>query len=63
MAAAILCNPPNETIIVTKNLRVCNDCHTFTKFLNKYLNQKIIVRDANRFHYFDNGKCSCNDYW
>jgi hypothetical protein len=25
--------------------------------------RKIIVRDANCFHHFENGLCSCRDYW
>ncbi|KAG9447360.1 hypothetical protein H6P81_013488 [Aristolochia fimbriata] len=48
---------------VTKNLRVCNDCHSALKFVSYTEKRKIIVRDANRFHHFENGLCSCNDYW
>jgi hypothetical protein len=22
-----------------------------------------MVRDANRFHHFQDGECSCRDYW
>ncbi|KAL3517620.1 hypothetical protein ACH5RR_020209 [Cinchona calisaya] len=50
-------------IRITKNLRVCGDCHTFTKLTSKYLEQEIIVRDANRFHHFRDGICSCGDFW
>lgn len=50
-------------IRITKNLRVCDDCHTFSKFVSKYFEREIIVRDANRFHHFDCGVCSCGDFW
>ncbi|XP_076894809.1 pentatricopeptide repeat-containing protein At3g63370, chloroplastic-like [Bidens hawaiensis] len=50
-------------IYVTKNLRVCDDCHTFSKLVSKYFDREIIVRDTNRFHHFGFGVCSCKDMW
>nr|XP_043611257.1 putative pentatricopeptide repeat-containing protein At3g49142 [Erigeron canadensis] len=50
-------------IRITKNLRVCEDCHIAVKFISKIVKRKIIVRDANRFHHFKDGVCSCGDYW
>ncbi|XP_050212807.1 pentatricopeptide repeat-containing protein At4g13650 [Mercurialis annua] len=50
-------------IRVIKNLRVCNDCHTWIKFISKISNRIIVVRDAYRFHHFEGGNCSCKDYW
>eukprot|EP01018_Ginkgo_biloba_P006883 Gb_03551 [translate_table: standard] len=59
-----LINTCSETPIrITKNLRVCGDCHSATKFISRIVGRTIIVRDANRFHHFKNGKCSCGDYW
>ncbi|XVF05443.1 hypothetical protein REPUB_Repub05bG0172700 [Reevesia pubescens] len=52
-----------ETIRITKNLRLCEDCHSFTKLISKFANKEILVRDVNRFHHFQNGVCSCGDYW
>ncbi|GFP92904.1 pentatricopeptide repeat-containing protein at5g66520 [Phtheirospermum japonicum] len=52
-----------ETIRVTKNLRVCRDCHQASKMISEVYDREIIVRDRNRFHYFRGGVCSCNDYW
>ncbi|XP_022730970.1 pentatricopeptide repeat-containing protein At3g46790, chloroplastic-like [Durio zibethinus] len=52
-----------ETIRITKNLRLCEDCHSFTKFISKFANKEILVRDVNRIHHFQNGVCSCGDYW
>ncbi|ONK57373.1 uncharacterized protein A4U43_C10F19420, partial [Asparagus officinalis] len=59
----IISTPPGTTIRVTKNLRVCVDCHTATKFISKIVGREIVVRDTNRFHHFRDGKCSCGDYW
>uniref|UniRef100_A0A7N0UU04 DYW domain-containing protein n=1 Tax=Kalanchoe fedtschenkoi TaxID=63787 RepID=A0A7N0UU04_KALFE len=50
-------------IHVFKNLRVCNDCHNWIKFVSVVSSRIIVVRDAYRFHHFEGGKCSCKDYW
>ncbi|KAF5195958.1 Pentatricopeptide repeat-containing protein [Thalictrum thalictroides] len=63
IAFGILNTPPGTTIRVTKNLRVCNDCHIATKFISKIEERDIIVRDVKRFHHFKDGSCSCGDYW
>ncbi|KAF6163480.1 hypothetical protein GIB67_029329 [Kingdonia uniflora] len=55
--------PHGATLRVVKNLRVCRDCHSFTKFVSKAFNREIIVRDRVRFHHFKDGICSCKDYW
>ncbi|XP_015886774.3 putative pentatricopeptide repeat-containing protein At3g15130 [Ziziphus jujuba] len=52
-----------RTIRVFKNLRVCGDCHSFIKGLSKVSKLVFLVRDANRFHKFADGLCSCGDYW
>ncbi|XP_057848023.2 pentatricopeptide repeat-containing protein At2g03880, mitochondrial isoform X2 [Cryptomeria japonica] len=63
MAFGLLYTSPGTTIRVVKNLRVCHNCHTATKFISKIIAREIIVRDANRFHHFKDGLCSCGDYW
>jgi DYW family of nucleic acid deaminases len=61
---ALLSTPnKNDEIIMHKNLRVCHDCHEALKLISNLEDRKFIIRDANRFHHFDKGKCSCNDYW
>ncbi|KAG0454984.1 hypothetical protein HPP92_024276 [Vanilla planifolia] len=55
--------PTRAMIRITKNLRVCKDCHLATKLISKVYEREIIVRDRNRFHHFKDGCCSCNDYW
>lgn len=63
IAFGILSLGEGKTIFVTKNLRVCGDCHTAIKYMTLVRNRCIIVRDANRFHHFKNGQCSCGDFW
>jgi hypothetical protein len=54
---------PGSPHRIRKNLRVCEDCHSSTKFISKIVGRAIMVRDANRFHHFEDGVCSCMDYW
>ncbi|GMH19626.1 hypothetical protein Nepgr_021467 [Nepenthes gracilis] len=60
---AIINTRPSTAIRVTKNIRVCGDCHNAIKVISKITEREIIVRDTNRFHHFQNGACSCGDYW
>eukprot|EP01018_Ginkgo_biloba_P031290 Gb_27322 [translate_table: standard] len=63
IAFGLINTSPRIPIHITKNLRICDDCHSATKFISKIIGRKIIVRDANRFHHFKDGLCSCADYW
>ncbi|KAL8269143.1 hypothetical protein R6Q59_000455 [Mikania micrantha] len=63
IAFGLLFVPEGMPIRVVKNLRVCGDCHTATKFISKITNREILVRDAVRFHLFKDGTCSCGDFW
>ncbi|CAI0384340.1 unnamed protein product [Linum tenue] len=60
---ALLSLPDGIPIRVMKNLRVCSDCHNWIKFISRISNREIVVRDAYRFHHFENGNCSCKDFW
>ncbi|CAN8252538.1 unnamed protein product [Cochlearia groenlandica] len=59
----LIATPPKTAIRIFKNLRVCSDCHSVTKFISRITEREIIVRDSNRFHHFKDGVCSCGDYW
>lgn len=63
IAFALLKTPPGTPIRIVKNLRVCIDCHSATKFISKVYKREIVVRDRNRFHRFRDGICSCRDFW
>ncbi|KAG0483408.1 hypothetical protein HPP92_011492 [Vanilla planifolia] len=63
VAFGLLKSAPGVAIRVVKNLRVCGDCHTVLKLISSISQREIVVRDANRFHHFDGGHCSCGDFW
>ncbi|KAL6184432.1 hypothetical protein ACLB2K_045833 [Fragaria x ananassa] len=63
LAYAILTTPPGTPIRITKNLRVCGDCHTAMKYISMIIEHEIILRDSSRFHHFKKGSCSCRGYW
>lgn len=63
IAFGLISTREGTTIRIVKNLRICDDCHGAIKIISKIVHREIIVRDRSRFHHFENGKCSCNDYW
>uniref|UniRef100_A0A9I9DN24 DYW domain-containing protein n=1 Tax=Cucumis melo TaxID=3656 RepID=A0A9I9DN24_CUCME len=63
VAFGLINTSKGDTIRITKNLRLCEDCHSVTKFISKFADREIMVRDLNRFHHFKDGVCSCGDYW
>ncbi|KAK1387809.1 Pentatricopeptide repeat-containing protein [Heracleum sosnowskyi] len=63
LAFALIVIPPGVPIRITKNLRICVDCHSAIKFISGIVGREIIVRDNNRFHHFRDNRCSCRDYW
>ena len=63
VAFGLITISPPTPIRVTKNLRICNDCHTVVKLISKAFDRDIVVRDRHRFHHFKHGACSCMDFW
>ncbi|XP_060672051.1 pentatricopeptide repeat-containing protein At5g16860 [Ziziphus jujuba] len=63
LAYCILTSPPGVPIRITKNLRVCGDCHSAITYISMIIENEIILRDSSRFHHFKNGSCSCRGYW
>lgn len=63
IAYGIINISPTYPILVTKNLRICVDCHTAIKFMTLITKREITVRDVSRFHHFKNGICNCRDFW
>lgn len=50
-------------VLVRKNIRICEDCHNVAKKISKITKREIVVGDSKVFHHFQNGSCSCGDYW
>lgn len=63
LAFGIMTTPPGAPIRITKNLRVCGDCHSAITFVSKIVDHEIVLRDSSRFHHFKKGSCSCGGYW
>ncbi|XP_062009256.1 putative pentatricopeptide repeat-containing protein At5g09950 [Rosa rugosa] len=61
--AYVLTRQSQLPIRIMKNLRVCGDCHTAFKYISNIVGRQIVLRDLNRFHHFQDGKCSCGDFW
>lgn len=62
IAFGLIATPTGSPLFITKNLRVCSDCHAVIKFISRVVQREIVVRDVNRFHHFEDGLCSCEDY-
>ncbi|KAL0422685.1 UNVERIFIED_CONTAM: Pentatricopeptide repeat-containing protein, chloroplastic [Sesamum latifolium] len=63
IAFGLMRTNPGTVIRINKNLRICNDCHTASKFISKVYARVLAIKDANRFHVFQDGICSCRDWW
>ncbi|KAH9623938.1 hypothetical protein KSS87_009602 [Heliosperma pusillum] len=53
----------SQPIRVSKNLRMCFDCHKAAKLISKNVGREIFVKDVSFFHHMKNGTCSCQDRW
>ncbi|XP_058092833.1 pentatricopeptide repeat-containing protein DOT4, chloroplastic-like [Magnolia sinica] len=63
IAFGLISTQTGSTIRITKNLRVCRNCHTSVKIISKMVGREIVLKDPNRFHHFKDGLCSCGDFW
>ncbi|KAF8672277.1 hypothetical protein HU200_049475 [Digitaria exilis] len=53
----------NEPIRISKNFRMCMECHSSIKFISRDKNRQIFVSDGCTYHHFKDGTCSCRDAW
>lgn len=63
IAFALISTSKGSDVRIVRNVRMCSDCHTYTKMISVIYQRHIIVRDRNVFHHFKDGTCSCKDYW
>ncbi|XP_068661253.1 pentatricopeptide repeat-containing protein DOT4, chloroplastic-like [Aristolochia californica] len=63
VALGLISTESKVSVCVTKNMQVCRNCHTCIKYLSKMTKRHIVLKDPNRFHHFNNGSCSCGDFW
>ncbi|KAL3844450.1 hypothetical protein ACJIZ3_001853 [Penstemon smallii] len=63
IAFSLINTAQGSPIRIVRNVRMCSDCHTYTKLISGIYEREITVRDRNIFHHFRDGNCSCKDYW
>lgn len=63
IAFALVSTCEGSVVRIVRNVRMCSDCHTYTKMISVIYEREIVVRDRNVFHCFKNGTCSCKDFW
>jgi tetratricopeptide (TPR) repeat protein len=63
LAYGFLMQKAHSSIRISKNLRVCGDCHSALMLFSKLYQREFFVRDRSRQHHFKNGACSCNQFW
>ncbi|KAK2971699.1 hypothetical protein RJ640_007737 [Escallonia rubra] len=61
LSFGLISTQAGATIRVTKNLRICRNCHDFVKVISKVVEREIIIKDPSCFHHFKDGSCSCRD--
>lgn len=49
--------------LIKSSGRICDRCHSRMKLISKVRRRLIMVRDQLQFHNFQDGRCSCEDYW
>jgi hypothetical protein len=54
--------PEKPQIRIFKDLQICKGCHTASKLISKVVDGEIVAWNANCFHHFKDGKCSCGDF-
>lgn len=61
IAFGLINTPQSVTLRVSKNFRMCNDCHSATKLISRLERRDIVISDTYCVHQFKNGACSCRD--
>lgn len=63
IAFGLISTHHGSPIRIVRNLRMCGDCHTYSKLVSKVFGRELVVREPGRFHHFKEGTCTCGDYW
>ncbi|KAH7439870.1 hypothetical protein KP509_04G079600 [Ceratopteris richardii] len=61
IAFGLLSTPEGATLRISKNFRMCNDCHIAVKLISKVEKREIMIADTYCVHYCRDGVCSCRD--
>ncbi|EFJ09334.1 hypothetical protein SELMODRAFT_130235 [Selaginella moellendorffii] len=63
VAFGVIKLPRDAMMRICSKHRMCADCHAVIKYVSMLFQRKISVRDGSRAHLFEDGLCSCRDYW
>ncbi|KAF5449027.1 hypothetical protein F2P56_029515 [Juglans regia] len=63
IAFGLISTKLGSPVLVRKNTRICEACHSAAKKISEFTRREIIVGDSKVFHHFRDGHCSCKDYW
>ncbi|KAL5710038.1 hypothetical protein ACHQM5_020650 [Ranunculus cassubicifolius] len=63
VAQGLINTAVRQPLRIMKNLRICLDCHQAMMIISKITGRMMIIRDNKRFHHFQNGNCTCNEFW
>ncbi|KAL5700395.1 hypothetical protein ACHQM5_025840 [Ranunculus cassubicifolius] len=63
VAQGLINTAVRQPLRIMKNLRICLDCHQAMMIISKITGRMLVIRDNKRFHHFQNGNCSCNEFW
>ncbi|XP_050220985.1 pentatricopeptide repeat-containing protein At5g50390, chloroplastic [Mercurialis annua] len=63
IAFGLINTPYWAPLQVVQGHRLSSDSHEAIKLVAMITRREIVVKDASRFHHFENGSCSCGDYW
>ena len=61
VACALINTREGEPIRITKNMQVCDECHSAISLIAEVEKRNIQLVDVNRIHIFEDGKCICDD--
>ena len=61
LACALINSPKGAPLRVTKNMKMCEECHSSTTLISVFEKCRIQVNDPDRVHIFENGRCICED--
>ncbi|KAJ6817088.1 pentatricopeptide repeat-containing protein-like [Iris pallida] len=59
----IISSQASSPIRISKDIRMCMDCHSSMKLISEIIKREIFVADGCFYHHFKGGKCSCRDRW
>ena len=63
LCLGIISSSARHPIRVSKNIRMCIDCHTSAKLISRIVGREIFVKDVCFYHHMKDGICSCQDRW